>query len=316
EDPKDWKTLWPVAQEPWDGAGDVEPDEDGNYPRWDGFHLSRVRDQIPARIWALTYMQLGVNADSVFDPLCISGSQDKRRRAGLLVPGAIDHPRRGMEGMYTILSLDPAMTGDTFALVMAVDRQTQKRYVLQAWVQAAPTPEWIRNLIKEVAVEYSVNEVVVETNAFQLFLFHDPEVNEFLRQRGIRMQPHYTGRNKQDPDFGVASVAPLFGSKRKVNDGAGRETHNGDNLLHLPRVDDSVGLKALVEQLITWQPGVRGNKLKMDGPMALWFAELRAREVLHVGRNIQHFTHNPYASKRDRASRVVVPMQEYGSYAS
>jgi hypothetical protein len=314
EDPNDWETLWPVAQEPWDGSENAEPDENGNYPRWDGYHLSRVRDQIPARIWALTYMQLGVSEDSVFDPICINGSQDKRRRPGLLVPGAIDHPRRGMEGLYTILSLDPAMAGDSFAIVMAVDRQTQKRYVLQAWVQHSPTPEWIRNLIKSVAVEYSVNEVVVETNAFQLFLFHDPEVNEFLRQRGIRMQPHYTGRNKQDPDFGVASVAPLFGSTRGVNDGAGRKVHSGDNLIHLPRVDDSEGLKALVEQLITWQPGVRGNKLKMDGPMALWFAELRAREMLHVGKNIQHFTKNPYASKRDRASRVVVPLADYGSY--
>jgi hypothetical protein len=41
--------------------------------------------------------------------------------------------------MYVIASMDPAMTGDTFALVGAVDRTTSKRYIMNAWCQKAPT---------------------------------------------------------------------------------------------------------------------------------------------------------------------------------
>ena len=318
EEPKDWKTLWPVAAEPWDGSESTEADEHGHYPRWDGYHLARVRDQIPARIWSLTYQQLGVAEDSIFDPLCIAGSQQKRRRAGTLVAGAIDHPRRGMEGMYVVASMDPAMAGDTFTLVGAVDKQSQQRYLMNAWVKTSPTPEYIRSLIYQVTEEYRVNEWVIEQNAFQLFLVHDPEIRSFLQQRGVRLTGHYTGRNKQDPDFGVASLAPLFGSVRGVNDGGttGRKVHQGDNLLSLPRVDDAEGLKALVEQLITWQPGKLGKQQKMDGPMALWFWELRIREVLNIGRTTQHFTKNPYASRRDTANRVVVPMADYGAYTA
>ena len=48
----------------------------------------------------------------------------------------------------------------------------------------------------------------------------------------------------------------------------------GNNLLELPR-SEAEGVKALIEQLITWAPG---TKNKQDGPMALWgqFRRLRA----------------------------------------
>jgi hypothetical protein len=107
---------------------------------------------------------------------------------------------------------------------------------------------------------------VIESNAFQLFLVHDEEIRRYLANRGVRMVPHYTGRNKQDPDFGVASVAPLFGSLKRMHDGSGRADHQNDNLIELPRIDGSYGMKTLVEELITWQPGKRGKQLRMDGP--------------------------------------------------
>jgi hypothetical protein len=150
---------------------------------------------------------------------------------------------------------------------------------------------------------------VIESNAFQLFLVHDEEIRRYLANRGVRMVPHYTGRNKQDPDFGVASVAPLFGSLKRMHDGSGRADHQNDNLIELPRIDGSYGLKTLVEELITWQPIKRGKQLRMDGPMALWFFELRAREVLGVARRrTSQFLDNPYLSQGDKKSRVVIPM--------
>ena len=216
-----------------------------------------------------------------------------------------------MEGQYVIASMDPAMSGDTFTLVGAVERATQMRRIMNCWLQGSPTPSYIRNLIFDVTDSYNVNEWVIEQNAFQLFLVYDEEIQRFCRQRGVRITPHYTSRNKQDPEFGVASLAPLFGSI-KMHEGNIRKgmDHNDDNLIELPDQAASEGVKAMIEQLITWQPGKLGKQLKQDGPMALWFFELRARAILGQQRRKQaQFADNPYLSRGDRARRTVVPVE-------
>ena len=50
----------------------------------------------------------------------------------------------------------------------------------------------------------------VEKNAFQIMLTRDPEIRSFLAARGVLLAEHYTGNNKRDPDFGVASMSVLF----------------------------------------------------------------------------------------------------------
>lgn len=313
DDPKDWVTLWPKSTQPLD-ENEQEPGEDGLYDAWSGPALSEVRDNVSPKTWALVYMQQSVSEDNVFDPICVQGSVTRRRKPGPLVVGALDHPPRGMEGQYVIASMDPAMTGDTFTLVGAVDRQSGERRIMNAWVKPSPTPQYIRELIKDVTVTYQVNEWVIEQNAFQLFLIHDPEIQKFLSTRGVKLTPHYTSRNKQDPDFGVASCAPLFGTTRTVEEAGGRKIHvKGSNLITLPDPDYSEGVKALIEQLITWEPGKLGKDLKQDGPMALWFFELRARNLLGYGKadTQTSYMQNPYLSRSDKRKRVIVPMQEY-----
>jgi hypothetical protein len=100
-----------------------------------------------------------------------------------------------------------------------------------------------------------------------------------------------------------------------MHDGSGRADHQGDNLIELPRIDGNYGFKTLVEELITWQPGKSGKALRMDGPMALWFWELRVREVLGVARRrTSQFMENSYLSRGDRKQRVVIPMgQRYAA---
>jgi hypothetical protein len=66
---------------PWEGEN-VEPDEDGDFPRWDGPHLKRLQDQYPAQTWALVFMQQEVSEDSVFHPKCVMASVQGNRRAG------------------------------------------------------------------------------------------------------------------------------------------------------------------------------------------------------------------------------------------
>lgn len=316
DEAKDWKTLWPRSNQPLDTEDPGDADSDGTWAAWDGPALASVRDAIKASTWALVYMQQTVSDDAIFNPQCVRASTNRVRKPGILRAGAFGHPRTGMEGQYVIASMDPAMTGDTFTLVGAVNKQDKMRRILNCWVKSSPSPKYIREIIEQVTVDYDVNEWVIEQNAFQLFLIHDEQVRTFLNNRGVKLTPHYTSKNKLDPDFGVASVAPLFGSL-KVHEENRRQSmdHNGDNLIELPDTNNE-GVKALIDQLITWEPGKLGKQLKMDGPMALWFFELRARAILGDGRKrSKMFMDNPYLSRGDRRNQVVIPRESYASLA-
>lgn len=320
EDPAEWVTLWPRSSRPLDTG--QKADEDGTFSAWPGERMAKERNKKPPRIWSLVYQQEDVAEDAIFHPTCVLGSVNGSRKPGPLRAGAVGHPRNGLEGQYVIASMDPAMTGDTFTIVSAIDKNAPSgeinRRVMNAWVKTSPTPRYIRDHIKWVTDEFNVNEWVIEQNAFQLFLVYDEEIREFCQSRGVKITPHYTSRNKQDPDFGVASMAPLFGQLReRVGNVPGQFDHDKTNIIELPDPSMSEGVKSLIEQLTTWEPGKLGKQLKQDGPMALWFGELRARNLLGVNRaKRSHFVDNPYLSRGDRAKRIVVPTEAYRLMAS
>lgn len=306
EDTRDWRTLWPKSEMPLD-ENDL-PGWDGMYDRWTGPRLSVVRNEVGPGKWSLVYQNLDIAEDAVFNPMCVRGSVNGMRRVGPLVPGNPGHPEDSLN-FYRVIGIDPAMAGDTAAVAYAVDRRSGKRYVMDVHVMTAPTPAAIRTLIYEWSDKYKPHTVIVESNAFQLFLTQDEEIRRFLATRGITYRPHHTGTNKADPDFGVASLAPLFGSVEARGDGAGFK-HAGDNLLELAD-SRSEGIKKLIEQLITWQPGVKGTKLKMDAVMALWFCEIVAREVLFTQSDMPNFIDSEWTSSGDVDSRYVINLDEY-----
>jgi len=300
DDPKKWVTLWPRSDRPWIGDN-VEADVDGLYPRWDGTNLRRRRGVLDPRTWAMVYQQQDVESSAIFAPECVRGSISGMRANGPLVAGAPGHPE-SLNNLYIVCAMDPAMSGDTFSVAMAGDRTTGKRYLLEASRMPAPTPQAIRDLIKAWTLKYSPKVWAIEKNAFQLFLTQDPEINAFLATRGIRLVQHYTGANKMDAEFGVASMASLFGSL----DNQGK--HMKNNLLDLPRADNE-HIKALIEQLITWSAG---TKNKQDGPMALWFAETQMRDYINqMGAYGGTFVKNAFATRGDVARRKVVNLEEY-----
>ena len=320
--PEDWETLWPVAERPFEGSEDEDlPDDDGNFPRWTGPRLAELRNDLGPSRWAMVYMQADVAAEPVFDPICVRGSVEGMRKRGPLIAGAAGHPANP-EGFYIICSMDPAMAGETATIAYAVDRETQKRYVLDVSIMAAPTPLRIRELIHQWTELYKPNEWVIESNAFQLFLTQDEEIRGFLATRGIPLKPHHTGFNKQDAEFGVASLQPLFGTKvAKEGSQDHGQKHAGNNLISLPDMHKNEAVKALIEQLILWDPNVKTKHRKQDAVMALWFAELKAREVLSTARRgEQWFMENQFTSQRDRDKRLVIPLDEYaalgGSFVS
>lgn len=309
EKPEDWVTLWPRSTHPLDEENADEADEDGLYPAWDGPSLSAIRESVRPRTWSLVYMQNDVAEDATFHPVCVTGSVDRRRKPGALRAGAWGSPRNGQEGMHVIGSIDPAGTGEAFVLAYAVDRISRERWVLNAWGRSNTTPTWYADMVEMLHSDFNMDELVIESNAYASWIIHDERIVKYCRERGIRISPHYTSRNKQDPDFGVASMASLFGSLRRIHEGAGREVHNDDNIIHLPDPSMSEGVKMLIEQLISWQPGKKGKDLRQDGPMSLWFAELRARLIVspQIVMTPQHFVDNPYLSRGDRARRAVYP---------
>jgi hypothetical protein len=299
--PEKWVTLWPKSNVPWEGSDEnIVPDEDGLYPKWDGGALFRRRSEVSPSAWALVYQQQDVQEDSIFPPLCVQGSVNRMRKRGVLKAGNPGHPsERG--SWYTIMGLDPAMTGNTAAVIMTVDRNSRKRYILDVENMFDPTPQKIQKLIQEWVEKYRPQELRIETNAHQKAYALDDDLRQFLASTGVRFSSQFTGKNKWDTQFGVAAMSGLFGTMRGT-------TFNNDNLMELPAVEGSEGIKALIQQLITWEPNTKG---KTDCVMALWFCELRAKEVISIGRNNQSHIPNKWATRKQQQERYVLNVNDY-----
>jgi hypothetical protein len=297
---ENWKTLWPRSDQPWHTfKSELQPipDEDGLYPRWDGPRMARRRAQVPPRTWAMVYQQQDVSSEAIFNPADIAACTNGNRTVGR-ISGTNDFHKRpeGMDGLYVICAMDPAMAGETATVAYAVDPKTLKRYVLDAHRMRAPSPSAIRDIIYAWTDKYRPLCWMIEKNAFQLFLTRDEDIRQFLANRGCSMQEHYSGNNKLDPDFGVASLGPLF----------------SERMIDLPSSHNSEGMKALREQLVTWRPGAKPKELIQDLPMAMWFAEIKARQVVEQ-RTLRGASHqqNKYVPRYRRKQQMTINIDEY-----
>jgi hypothetical protein len=305
DDPKDWKTLWPRTNRPpvsIAGRALVEQDEDGLWPMWTGEALRKRRASMSPRNWALVYQQESVIEDAIFPVKAVTGCVDGMRAAGVMQSGAPGHRAAGMAGLYVVGGFDPAMTGNSASVIMGVDRNTGERWILDVWTKGNLKPDDIFDKIKELTVKYNVMEWRIEKNAMNLMVTQNRDIRNFLASRGCILKEHYTGNNKWDADFGVASMSTLFD---------GWESKKA--LIHLPSRSSDEGVKALIEQLTTWEPlppGVKTKK-KTDCVMALWFAEIRAREIVNEVNNVFHVD-NPYQSPRDQSRSVTVDLDLMG----
>src|SRR5690349_15710402 len=99
----------------------------------------------------------------------------------------------------------------------------------------------------------------------------------------------------------------LFGSWQQTSNKGGKAVVQP--LISLPSRVDSEGVKALVEQLITWLPDAPKSQ-KTDTVMALWFCEIRARELTADGLGKAHLD-NPYLPPRLEAERMVIDLDTY-----
>jgi hypothetical protein len=297
EKPEDWVTLWKESDVPWDGDDDT-PQENGFYPKWDGKTLNRRRSEVTPSTWALVYQQEDIMEDSIFPPALVQGATNGMRKRGPLKAGAAGHPSQ-VEG-YTIIGFDPAMTGNSAFVVTNYNRADGKIYVLDCINMEDPTPQKIRATIEELVQKYHPQEFRVEINAHQKAYALDEELRNWLAQYGVRLDAHFTGKNKWDTSFGVASMSNLFGTER---DGK----HQRNNIIELPSSEGSEGLKALTQQLLTWKPETRG---KTDTVMALWFAVIRARELMQQASRTSQYLNNRWATKAQMNTRVAINLDD------
>lgn len=301
DDPANWVTLWPKSNMAPPGRSDMEPDEEGLYPKFTGHDLQRIRSRIQPRTWAMVYMQQQVDEESVFPAKDVQGCVDGVRYPGALhrstEGGTVGTMDKGSE-WYIIAGLDPAtISGHTACTVYAFNRRTQKRRVVDV-SNKRMTPDALINLMKDFTIRYEVDEWRVEKNGFQAFLTQSREITQFMASRGVLLREHSTYGNKHDPGFGVAAMAMLF-----------RGWQDGNNLIELPRKEGE-GIKALIEQLIVWAPDAPKTQ-KTDAVMSLWFAEIRAKELVQQQGEVFYTEDSRWLSAADKEQRVVVSIDQY-----
>lgn len=295
ENPEDWITLWPRSNMPKKGRIN-QPDENGLYPKWDGPSLARMRKRISTDpyAWSLKYQQEDVSFDTIFPRDDVYGCVSGMRHAGPLVAGAPQHPVSGMDGLYVVGGFDPASEGFSAAVVVALDRNTGKRYVLAVHNQANMQPRQVRDLIIGWTKQYSINEWRVEKVLLSSWIMQDKEIVQDLANVGCSILPHQTTPGtKWDADAGVMGMSGLF-----------KGWATGDNLISLPSPRGNEHVRALTEQLVTYFPKTKGHT---DTLMALWFAEVRCRE-LATSLNESMYQDSEYISARGLESRRVIDL--------
>jgi hypothetical protein len=125
-------------------------------------------------------------------------------------------------GNYRLVGgLDPASRGVQAAFLWAVQLSSDQDqaahrlrkanyHMVDLETQKAGGPDGAHRVMREWAEKYGVTLWVVEDNAYQTVFFDDPRTRALKVELGLDIKPTTTGRNKHDPDFGVAGMAPLF----------------------------------------------------------------------------------------------------------
>jgi hypothetical protein len=247
----------------------------------------------------MVYQQEDVTEDSIFSPTCVAGSINGMRKRGPLKAGVPGHPKYA-EGTYTVMGLDPAMQGATGAVMATYNKSDGKIYILDCVNMTEPSPDKIQHLIEDWVEKYRPQELRIEINAHQKAYALDENLRNFLASYGCQLNSHFTGKNKWDTSFGVASMAMLFGNTRD-----GRFQDN--NIMEIPSNEGSEGIKTLVQQLITWKPD---TKNPTDTVMALWFAIIRIRELMQNTSRVGQYQSNRWATRAQMGSRGSINLDE------
>ena len=131
-------------------------------------------------------------------------------------------------------------------------------------------------IMEDWATRYDLRDWYYEDNAHQTEFFRDPRMAALRRRYGLTITPYTTGKNKQDPELGISSMAPWY--------------HDGTFILPYGTPPARKKVNVLLDQLALWSTdGVAtGRNAKTDVKMASWFPFPR---MVRWSRNETHPRH-------------------------
>lgn len=256
-------------------------------PLWEGKHtlesLDRMRRKVGDEIWDRNWMQnpgASRKGRGTFTTDMVEACQDPER--------SLEH-HPGDEGErqpYVYIGVDPALGSKNCIIAAEVTPEGQLiirkirediGFERNEQIMAA-----LESVVRWSNMTGVVTDVVIEDKNFQLGLKNDERMTEMSTKYGFKIRGHLTGWNKYDADIGVAAMATAF-IKREIV---------------LPWKADTMTrheIGELKRQLYAWKPGARGNKLRQDRVMALWFIWMlwgqRRKSLVGVGSNsVKGFT--------------------------
>jgi hypothetical protein len=153
--------------------------------------------------------------------------------------------------------LDPAARGTQAAFCWHYANNTLSMVDLE--IQEAGGFAGALSIMERWYHAYGLTEWYYEENSQQIEFFNDPRLKALATELGLVVRTHRTGRNKQDPELGISSMAPWY--------------HEGRIVLPYGTAGARAKVNMLLRQLELWTTdGVaRGKHAKTDIKMASWF---------------------------------------------
>ena len=156
----------------------------------------------------------GIDSQGYHAPGCL----DKERGIGEVPP----HLTEGRG--WSFVTVDPSPTEWWGVIWWIYDPATGNRYAIDL-VRRKMNPEQFISLdldtfdfsgllveLRAQSIEAGapITHVIVEVNAAQRWLLQQPHVQRWIDATGVRILPHTTGVNKNDPKYGVETIGDFF----------------------------------------------------------------------------------------------------------
>lgn len=266
--------------------------------------LDRMRRKVGDDIWDRNWMQnpgMSRSGKGTFTKIHVEACQDPERS---LEHHVGDNGERQDSVVY--VGLDPALGSKNCVIACEVipDEEIGSKLVVRrirediGFERNEQIMQSLDSVIRWCNMTGRVTDVVIEDKNFQLGLKNDERMVEMSRRHGFQLRGHTTGWNKYDPDIGVASMATAFIKGEII----------------LPWADDSLTqheIGELKRQLYAWKPGVKGNKLRQDRVMALWFVwmlwQSRRKSLAGVGSSTESGFRRQTVGWRVNERGLIVP---------
>lgn len=251
----------------------------------------KTEEAKPFSQYRVVFQQEDVNPATALVPeIFVNGGKDPVTHIEYI--GCKDYDR-------DVAELPPAFHGKIESSVISVDPSPSKYWSIQWWVyttdatvtegltgtrylmdhirapmQAPDFLDWnigkgeftgvAEEWVKRAKDKYPITHIIFEANAAQRFMLQYEHVQRWSASRGVLIVPHHTGKNKTDPEFGVAMIKPhwQFGRIRLPYYGPDARAVSDPLITEVTRYPDAVTDDCL---------------------MAHWFHEYQLQNLVNVG---------------------------------